>query len=48
MESKNEFKKIHVKNHMFYYFFDTVKARDIYSVDTLLDKNFNWSKTITY
>ena len=37
MESKDELKEIDIKNRTCYYFNDTVKDRDIYSVDILLN-----------
>ena len=39
MEIKDEFKEIDTKNRTCYYFDDTIKDRDIYSVDILWDKN---------
>ena len=38
MVSKNELKEIDIKNCMYYYFDDIMKARDIYSKNTLLDE----------
>ena len=35
MELKDEFKEIDIKNRTCYYFDDTIKDRDIYSVDIL-------------
>ena len=37
MESKDELKELDIKNRTCYYFNDTVKDRDIYSVDILLN-----------
>ena len=38
MESKDEFKKIDIKNCMYHYFDGITTDRDIYSVDILLDE----------
>ena len=38
IESKDEFKKIDIKNCMYYYFDGITTDRDIYSVDILLDE----------
>ena len=38
MESKDELKKIEIKNCTCYYFDDIMKDKDIYSVDILLDE----------
>ena len=37
MESKDELKEIDIKNRTCYYFDNTIKDRDIYYVDILLD-----------
>ena len=37
METKDELKEIDIKNRTFYYFNDTIKDNDIYSVDILLN-----------
>ena len=38
MVSKNELKEIDIKNCMYYYFDDIMKARDIYSKNIFLDE----------
>ena len=38
MVSKNELKEIDIKNCMYYYFDDIMKARDIYSKNNFLDE----------
>ena len=38
MEIKDKLKEIDIKNHTCYYFDETIKDRDIISVDILLDE----------
>ena len=47
MESKDELKSIDIKNCTCYYFGDTIKGRDIYSVHIFLDeKSYETYKNI--
>ena len=39
MESKDKFKKIHIKNRTFYYFDDLMRVIDIDFYNILLDEN---------